>query len=292
MRAALACLVLAACTAPATEETEVAGDTAADAADPSVRAGDTTLSVSRDVARRGDTFVLRGKTSRNITGGNAFVNDDPYGAFSQVSPRVFEVAWQADEVRSLADGVDQFVALDFGARHLAAHVVVRPRVGALIGSSKIYMTAELTPVVVDGLVYYRLAGHTTEGNSAVQFRVGDVEERGVVTRLDDKAFVIDLPAQRAIELTAGQDLDVLAFFQSGGVQKHMTLGLSIKKLGMTTGDAYETWPRPTCGTALKTCLGALAGDGGDTGACGDAVASAASGRRRPACPALRGRSHE
>ena len=271
MRAALACLLIAACAGPATDDIDVAGDTAADAADPSVRAGDTTLSVSRDVARRGDTFVLRGKTSRTISAGNAFVNDDPYGAFSQISPRVFEVAWQADEVRSLADGVDQFVALDFGARHLAARVVVRPRVGSLTGSSKIYVTAELTPVVVDGLVYYRLAGHTTDANSAVQFRAGDVEERGVVTRLDDKAFVVDLPAQRALELTAGQDLEVLAFFPTGGVQKHMTLGLTVKKLGMTTGDAYETWPRPSCTAALKTCLGGLAGDGGDTGACGDAV---------------------
>src|SRR3569623_168812 len=120
MRAALACLILAACAAPATDELDVAGDTAADAADPSVRAGDTTLSVARDVARRGDTFVLRGKASRNLTGGNAFVNADPYGAFAQVSPRVFEVAWPVDVVRALADGVDQFVARDVGTRHLAA----------------------------------------------------------------------------------------------------------------------------------------------------------------------------
>src|SRR3569623_1200731 len=271
MRAALACLILAACAAPATDELDVAGDTAADAADPSVRAGDSTLSVARDVARRGVTFVLRGKTSRNLTGGNAFVNDDPYGAFALVSSRVFEVAWQVDEVRPLADGVDQFVALDFGTRHLAARVVVRPRLGSVTGASKIYVTAELTPVVVDGLVYYRLAGHTTQANSAVQFRVGDAEERGVVTRFDDQAFAIDLPANRALELTAGQDLDVLAFFPTGGVQKHMTLGLSVKKLGMTTGDAYATWPRPSCTAALKTCLDVLAGDGGDTGACGDAV---------------------
>ncbi len=269
MRVALACLLVAACAAPATDDVEVAGDAAADAPDPSVRAGDTTLSVARAVARRGDTFVLRGKTTRTLTGGNAFVNDDPYGAFAQVSPRVFEVAWQASEIRSLADGVDQFVALDFGSRHLTAHVVVRPRVGSLTGSSKVYVTAELTPVVVDGLVYYRLAGHTTEANSAISLRVDDREERGVVTRLDGRAFVIDLPASRAIELTAGQDLDVLASFPSGGVQKHMKLGLAVKKLGMTTGDAYAVWPRPTCTAAA--CLAGLPGDGGDTGACGDAV---------------------
>ena len=177
-------------------------------------------------SRRGDTFVLRGKTSRTLTGGSGFVIDDPYGQFAQLTPRTFELTWSTTDVRSLADGVDQLIAMDFvhasgKPDQLTGRVVVRPRVGALTGSSKIYMTAELTPVLVDGLVVYRLAGHTTEPNSAISFRVDDHEERGVVTRTDDKAFAIDLTPDRAIALTAGQDLDVLAFFPTGGVQKHI-----------------------------------------------------------------------
>src|SRR3954468_5589680 len=114
MRTAAALVLLVACTAPVTDDVDMAADGAADAADPSVRAGDTTLSVGRDVTRRGDTFVLRGKTSRNITGGMGFVIDDPYGVFTQVSPRVFELSWSTTDVRSLADGVDQLIGLDFG----------------------------------------------------------------------------------------------------------------------------------------------------------------------------------
>src|SRR4051794_3442722 len=101
-RVACALILLAGCTSTAgTDETDVEGDAAADAADPSVRVGDTTLSVSRTLERRGDTFVLRGKTSRTMTDGNGFIFDDPYGDFAQVSPRVFELSWPASTVRSL-----------------------------------------------------------------------------------------------------------------------------------------------------------------------------------------------
>ena len=277
MRAALALVLLVACAdSAATGDIDVAADGAADAADPSVRTGDTTLSVGRDLTRRGDTFVLRGKTSRTLTGGSGFVIDDPYGQFAQVSPRTFELTWSTTDVRSLADGVDQMIAMDFvhasgKPDHLTGRVVVRPRVGSLTGSSKVYVTAELTPVVVDGLVVYRLAGHTTEANANVVLLVDGHEERGVVTRGDDKAFAIDLTPDRAIALTAGQDLVVNAFFPTGGVVKHMKLGLAVKKLSMTTGDAEQVWPRPTCTSALRSCLTGLPGDGDDTGACGDAV---------------------
>lgn len=54
------------------------------------------------------------------------------------------------------------------------------------------------------------------------------------------------------------------------MQKHATLSLSVKKLGLTAGDAYEVWPVPACTTAVKSCLVALPGDGDDTGSCGDA----------------------
>jgi hypothetical protein len=114
MRLACALILLAACADRAgTDDIDVDGDAAADAADPSVRVAGTTLSVSRTLERRGDTFVLRGKTSRTMTGGNGFVFDDPYGDFAQVSPRVFELSWTASTARSLTDGVDQFIALDF-----------------------------------------------------------------------------------------------------------------------------------------------------------------------------------
>jgi hypothetical protein len=273
-RLACALILLTACAESAgTDDIDVSGDAAADAADPSVRVAGTTLSVSRTLERRGDTFVLRGKTSRTLTGGNGFVFDDPYGDFAQVSPRVFELSWPASTARSLADGVDQFIGLDFAhssPAHLTGRVVVRPRAGSFTGSSKIYLTAELTPVVVAGVTYYRLSGHSTTANTDVQVRVDGYPERGVVTRFDDTHFAIDFPAQRAIDLTAGQDLDVLAFFSDGGVEKHARLALSVKKLGLTAGDAYDVWPVPSCTSAVKACLLALPGDAEDTGSCGDA----------------------
>ena len=50
------------------------------------------------------------------------------------------------------------------------------------------MTAELTPVVVDGLVHYRLVGAHDRGQLAIELRVDGHPERGGIARLDDKAF--------------------------------------------------------------------------------------------------------
>src|SRR6202008_1945560 len=43
------------------------------------RAGETTVWMDRSPARVGDRFPIHGSASRNLTGGNAFVFDDPYG---------------------------------------------------------------------------------------------------------------------------------------------------------------------------------------------------------------------
>jgi hypothetical protein len=258
-----------------TDETEVSADGALDASDPSVRAGDTTLSVSHDVTRRGDLFVLRGKTSRTLTDGRGFVFDDVYGAFAQKSPRTFELTWSTSEIRTLSDGVDQFIGLDFvhsstRPDHLVGRVVVRPRLTAFTGSSKIYLVAEVTPVIVDGLVTYRISGHSTVANNGVELRVNGTLE-GTVRRPSDTAFTVDLDPAQVIALTSGADMQFIVSFPDGGVEKHAHVGLAVKKLGMTAGDPEHVWPRPTCTTALKSCLLALPGDASDLASCGDAI---------------------
>lgn len=266
-----------ACTdqAPAqTDDVDVAPDGAADVSDPSVRVADTTLSVSANLTRTGNRFTLRGKTSRSLTGGNGFIVDDVYGTFEQVSPRVFELSWSVSELRPLADGTDQLIGLDFVHSSgkpdaLTGRVVVRPRLGSITGSSKIYLVAEVEPIVTDGDVAYRITGHTYDANTSVELRVnGDLV--GNVTRSDDKAFTIDLPPAQAIALTNGADLDVIAALPTGGVEKHSKLGLAVKKLGMTSGDGETVYARPTCTTKMSTCLQKLTAIPGDTSSCGDA----------------------
>lgn len=273
MRSLLPLIFLAACAsdAPTGEDVDVAIDDegkADTATEVSVRAGDTTLWIRRSLERRGDDFVLRGRTSRNLTDGRGFIFDDVYGDFAQKSARTFELTWPVSTVRSLADGVDQFIGLSFTPSSsrpdsLTARVVVRPRITTFAGSSKIYLVSELKPVVVAGLVSYRITGRTYGANTGVRAMFDGVELPA--TRSGNQSFSIDLTPDQTF---AAKELQVIADFPTGGVDKRVTFGLGVKKLGMTSGDAYEVWPRPTCTTALKNCLLALPDGTLDLGSCG------------------------
>ena len=264
------------------DETEVSPelDAKADAAtEVSVRAGDTTLWVAKTVARReganGAEFVLRGHTSRTLTDGRGFIFDDVYGDFAQKSPRVFELTWPVSTARSLVDGVDQFIGMSFTHSSsrpdaLTARVVVRPRLVSFTGSSLIYLTAELTPVVVGGIVVYRVSGHSVGDNLSVRAVIDGVDLQ-TVHRLDNSRFEIDLTPEQAFALTATGDLQVITAFTTGGVDKHATLGLALKKLGMTAGDVETVWPPVSCTATVRSCLQALPDGALDLGGCGEAV---------------------
>ncbi len=279
MRSLALVFALAACadaSPDGTGEAEVAADaTTVAGTELNVRAGDTTLWIRHDVTRSGDNFVLHGRTSRNLTGGNGFVFDDPYGDFSQPSARTFELTWPVSTARTLADGVDQFVALSFTHSagrpdSLTGRIVVRPRLASFTGSSKIYLTAELLPVVVGGSVAYRIAGKSTGTNQGVR-AVVDGLELSDVRRLDDSRFEIDLAPDQAFALTAGGEIQVIVAFATGGVEKHARLGLGVKKIGMTSGDAELVWPRPTCTASMRSCLTSLPDGTIDLARCGEAI---------------------
>lgn len=260
------------------DETEVSPELDAKtdtATELSVRAGATTLWVSKTIARRGDDFVLRGRTSRTLTDGRGFIFDDVYGDFAQKSPRVFELTWPVSTARGLVDGVDQFIGMTFTHSSsrpdsLTARVVVRPRLVTFTGSPKIYLTAELTPIVYGGTVVYRISGHTYGANTGVRAVIDNVDLSDV-RRIDSEKFAIDLSPDQAFALTAGGDIQIIADFTTGGVDKRATLGLALKKLGMTASDAGTVWPPLTCATTVKSCLLALPNGALDLGSCGEAV---------------------
>ncbi len=286
MRSLVACLFVVAACADAGDavvgETEVSPelDAKADAqAELSVRAGDTTLWVSSTVAVRedgsGGTLVLRGRTSRTLVDGRGYIFDDIYGDFAQKSARVFELTWPVSTARGLVDGVNQFITLNFthsSSRpdNLTARVIVRPRLSTFTGSSKIYLTAELTPVVYGGTVVYRISGHTYGANTGISAVVDGVSLTDV-RRLDGERFEIDLQPDQAFALASSGDLQIIASFPTGGVDKHARLGFAIKKLGMTAGDVEAAWPPVSCATTTRSCLLALPNGTLDLGSCGEAI---------------------
>lgn len=260
-------------------ESVAAADGKADAtSELRVRAGDTTVWMTTALARvedsRGPAFVLRGRASREVTDGNAYIFDDVYGEFGLRGPRSFEVRW---DIRSntapLIQGVQQYQSLNFvhsatRPDHLTSRVIVRPRLDSFSGATSIYLTAELTPVVVDGRVVYRLAGKSSRAFAAVVAIRGDIAMNA--RPVDATHFVVDL-TQADVDALAGATGAQLEVVLDGTTRKRAHLGLAIKALAITTGDAYETWPPPTCTAETQACLAALPAGTTDLSSCGEAV---------------------
>ncbi|MEJ7596815.1 MAG: hypothetical protein WKG01_02795 [Kofleriaceae bacterium] len=278
---------LVACAEPQAEsdvdEVEVAGedDGKADAStEIKVRTGETSVWMTKQLERRdtpdGAVWALRGRASRNVTGGMGFVLDDPYGDFAVRTARTYEVTWPASTLRTLVDGVNQFVRLEFAPSTgrpdvLTTRVVVRPRLAGFTGSSSIYLTAELTPVVRGGTVVYRVKGSTTTAATRITAIANGVSLTDVRLTTDRK-FEVDLAPDQAMAIAGTSDsIEISADLASGRVTKRASLGLAIKKLGITAGDAYETWPRPECDGPVKACLEALPDGTIDLASCGEAV---------------------
>jgi len=273
---------------PALDEIEVGEDDTGKADADSelrVRTGDTSIWMMRDLARRetvdGPLFVLRGRASRNITDGLGFIFDDVYGDFATRSVRTFEVTWPVSTARGLVDGVDQFVRTTFTPSSdrpdsLTSRVVVRPRFSSFTGASSVYLTAELTPVVLGGSVVYRAKGRTQTAMTELTATVNGVSLTDL-RRIDATHFEIDLAPDHAFAIAGASAtnarLVITAALASGSsVTKNARLGLAIKKLGVTAGDAYEIWPRLGCTTATQSCIAALPMGTLDLASCGEAVA--------------------
>lgn len=236
-----------------------------------VRVGDTTLWVDRWLERKGDAFVLNGRTSRNITRGNAFVFDDVFGAFEQRSLRTYRVSWQTSELRGVVDGVNLFTSLGFvhsanRPDNLTARVIVRPRLGAIHGSGSLSLTAELTPVIVAGRTLYRIQGRSTKPIANL------VASTGTVRLLDPKRFELDLDFDQLVAASVPSAfVSVTAALPGSSTTIRGHLGLAVKRVGLTTGDVEQVFPSPTCTAERLGCLDALPDDALDLASCGPAL---------------------
>ena len=201
-----------------TDEIEVGTDGKADVegGELKLRTGETSVWVGKDLVRRqgtnGPEFVMAGRASRNVNNGLGFVIDDPYGDFATKTARTFEVTWPVSSARTLADGTSQFIRLELAPStgrpsSLTSRVIVRPRLAAFTGSSKIYLTAALLPVIVDGQTVYRASGSTSAANLGVRATLAGAPL--VTSRTTDRKFTVDLMPEQLFAAYRG-DLAVRA----------------------------------------------------------------------------------
>jgi hypothetical protein len=258
-------------------EDEGAADTASTA---SARLQGTTVWIEKAIPRatrpNGEVLVLRGRTSRDLVDGSAFVFDDPYGEWASRGVRSFEVTWMPTELRGLVSGVNQFLALNMKPsagrpNRLYARLIARPRLWRF-GGSGLSLTAEVLPVISTGRMHYRVKGTASSKIYGLRAWVGDSLVADVTLK-DDTHFQADLEDGQLIE-KIGSDT-VLRFearLLSGTVTKTARLGLYVGSLGLTASDPYEVWPARQCEARVKQCLQALPPETQDLGPCGEARA--------------------
>ena len=139
------------------------------AADLQARANETTVWLDETLTtatRNGaPAFLLHGRASRDIVDGTSFVFDDPYGSFQIPSQRTFEVFWRPSEIRSLLNGVNQFIRLTFRQSSVTARVTVRPKLEQFRGSGS-YLAADVAPIVLAAASSIESPGAATAGSTA------------------------------------------------------------------------------------------------------------------------------
>jgi hypothetical protein len=248
------------------------------------RAGDTTVwirdrFVRTDIDGRTD-LVATGRTSRNLTDGNVFVFDDPYGRFGQRSARTYEIGFATSELTTLMVGVQTFVRLHFAPSSsrpdsLTARVVARPRLTDF-GGSGIYLV-QPAPVSVGGRPVLRIDGTSSRGLQSIEVFAGEIQIPDA-TLLSPRALRIDLPLDHAIALAgADERITIRATSATGALTKSARLELAMGSFELTTGDPYEVWPPATCDAAVSSCLAALAPGSLDLSSCGSYLEVAACG---------------
>jgi hypothetical protein len=276
-------MLLGACAAEpgTTDEADVVLDDegkADTATETRVRTGETSLwvrnAIERELRADGrDVFVVRGRTSRDLTDGSAFVFDDVKGDWAKLSTRTFEVTYAADDLGFL-EGQDHFVRNHFKPsadrpENLTARIAARTRLTGFTGSG-MWLSSDVAPVVYAGQVVFRVSGNASSKLYGLRARVGDLYL--APRQLDDTHFEIDLSRDDVLALAGTTaSLQVEVDLIGGTRTKSAKLVLRLARLGMTSEDPYEVWPPLGCEDEVRACLDGLPAGTLDTADCGEAL---------------------
>jgi len=243
-----------------------------------VRTGETSLWVRNEIKRElrsdgRDVLVVRGRTSRDLVDGSAFVFDDVKGDWAQLSTRTFEVTYAADDAGFLA-GQDHFIRNHWKPSagrpdSLTARVAVRTRLSGFTGSGA-WLSSDVVPVVHGGQMVWRVSGNAASQLYGLRVRLGDryLQPR----QLDDTHFDVDLSRDDVRELAGTAASLAVEVDLIGGTQtKQAKLIVRLARLGMTSEDPYEVWPPRTCEDEVRACLDGLPPGTLDTAPCGEAL---------------------
>ncbi len=268
-------LLLGACGPQLTTEEDVRDSDGADLSTAELKAATTGMTVwlkptfVKQTRDGRDVWVLKGRASVNLEGAMSFVPDDRFCETTTLTARTFEVVCDPrGEMNSLLSGLPLFISLrQPDGRSAVARFAVSPSFQNMTGTTKVWLTNEIKPIYV--------------AEVGLSYR-GKVRVTGALGATVGGAPVTLLPRGTPNELNVDLSFDQLmagALGATGAVFTHDLEGASfVKKASIAFGvsglelqrtdDAYQTWPSPTCTSAVQQCLYAAGAAAYDFEACG------------------------
>lgn len=215
-------------------------------------------------------YVLRGRTSQNLEGINAYVFDDAFGSANVLSARTFEVVFDAQsELNSLAAGIRMFLAVhpqSASVQPATASLTFAPTFTRPTGTTSLSVRPDVLAIAVGDQLTYRAIVKTSNG-SPLTVTSFDGETLPVAQR-NATEWNVDMTfgQLRAASDEGNEPVTFVTTTGTGPKTKKVTLGVAVKTLELQRGDAYENWPPLQCAPAVQSCLDALSSN--DSEACG------------------------
>lgn len=213
-------------------------------------------------------YVLRGRTSQNLDGVNAYVFDDPLGNANVLSARTFEVVFDSQsELNSIAAGLRMFLAFhptNTNVQPATASLTFAPTFTGPTGTTSLSVRSDVLAIAVGDQLTYRAIVKTASPLTVTSF---DGESLSVARR-NATEWNLDMTFEqlRAASDEINEPVTFVTTTSTGPKTKKVTLGVSVKTLELQRGDAYENWPPLQCTPAVQSCLDGLTSN--DSEACG------------------------
>lgn len=244
----------------------------ADEQDLSVTSG--AFKVSLNVlAPKGGVARVHGLANQPLERAFSFIPDDEVGS-SDNAPKSFTSKWGPNEVPLFLGGRPAFFAITTTAgEHFVARGDLGVKAHVASSSSGLKVSLHAQSVVVGGAPFVRLKGSFGSALASGTATIEGVSTPLVVT---GKTWRLDAPNMPLGAVIAKKSLvpvslvpASLATTAGSTVTGQLTIELEMRDIDITTGDAYETWPAPSCAPDILACLQDPA-NAVDASACGDA----------------------
>ncbi|MFY2558645.1 hypothetical protein ACN469_13535 [Corallococcus terminator] len=220
------------------------------------------------------SLILKATANRYLKRVFSFVPDDAFGTANIISERRFEVVLPVGhELNTVLSGLPLFITVETFTgtpTNYTAKIEVYPRFFDFRGTNAVWIDEKVDPVYVrngaDVLVYRGRADVSAEA-----LTVTAPDGVPVVAAVDADTYRLDW-SYSTVEKAMDPTTLPLTFtvYQGGQATEQKTARLvpRVTVLELTTGDAYETWPTPSCELAVYNCFHSQPPGTTDFAACG------------------------